>query len=370
MAEPLKNYFNESFIDRIAQMFLQVAPELDWKLFKKQAQIGFETLELLDRARHIANCLARALPADFPQAAQIVIDSLGPAHEVEQHSGMEAFIYLPHCMFVAHHGLNHFDAAMRANYELTKRFTAEFSVRPFIEQYPKESLALFEAWVLDPNVHVRRLVSEGTRPRLPWWGALKVFANSPESMIALLLHLRDDPHEYVRRSVANHLNDIGKEHPQLLVRTCAKWMKGASLNRQRLIKHALRSLVKQGHAEALQVLGFREAEGLTVRGGKVTPRQPSIGSAARVDFAVENCSGETQAVLVDLKVHYVKANGSLAPKVFKLTQFVLAAGESKALSHKLSFKQMTTRTHYPGKHLLEVLINGRTVDLAEFTLRV
>ena len=257
MAEPLKNQFDEDVIDRIAQMFEPVAPELDWFSFRAAARKGYRELELLPRARHIADSLAQVLPKDFPTAVELMIASLGPAHEVEQNSGMAGFVYLPHCLYVAKYGLEHFDAGMKANYELTQRFSAEFSVRPFIEKNPAACLQLFNQWVDDPNVHVRRLVSEGTRPRLPWAGRLSSFADSPGTMIALLTRLRDDRHEYVRRSVANHLNDIGKDHPQVLIELCSQWMRDADLQRKRLIGHALRSLIKAGPARCAADHGFR-----------------------------------------------------------------------------------------------------------------
>ncbi len=368
MAEPLKNLFDEDVIDRIAQMFVPHAPDLDWNKFCSGARHGYRKLELLPRARHIADCLATVLPRDFPAAVELLIASLGPAHEVEQNSGMASFVYLPHCLYVAKYGIEHFEAAMRANYELTKRFSAEFSIRPFIARYPQASLRLLEQWVEDPNVHVRRLVSEGTRPRLPWAGRLSTFADSPSTMILLLERLRDDPHEYVRRSVANHLNDIGKDHPQLLIKLCARWMQQASADRRRLIGHALRSLIKQGHADALRIMGFSAGVGLSVGAGKVSPKRALIGASAKAEFTVLNNSRRSQPVLVDLRVHYVKADGTSSPKVFKHSEFELAAGEARSLSYKLSFRQMTTRTHYPGRHRIEALVNGKVMPVAEFSL--
>lgn len=371
MAEPLKNQFGEQVIDRIAAMVSPQAPQLDWDGFKRRARKGYLERELMDRARQIANELAQTLPQSFPLAADLLVRSFGPAHESEQNSGMEGFLYLPFGLYIATHGLDDFDAGMRANYELTKRFTAEFSLRPFLEKDPRRSLEFLSRWIDDPNVHVRRLVSEGTRPRLPWAGRLRVFDDCPDVMIDLLSKLRDDPHEYVRRSVANHLNDIGKSHPDLLVDVCARWMSDATEPRRKLVRHALRSLVKQGHEGAIRVLGFdrRHAEMIEVGRVWITPKHVSIGESVDVRFQLCNKGDSACSVIVDLKVHYMKSDGAHAPKVFKLEHCEIAAGGAIEFRHKLSLRQMTTRVHYPGKHLLEVLVNGRALALGGFIVR-
>lgn len=371
MAEPLKNQFGEEIIDRIAAMVSPQAPRLDWESFRRRARKGYVELEMMDRARQIASELARVLPKRFPIAADLLVRSFGPAHESEQNSGMEGFLYLPFGLYIATHGLDDFDAGMRANYELTKRFTAEFSLRPFLEKQPKRALEYLACWVDDPNVHVRRLVSEGTRPRLPWAGRLRTFDDCPDAMIGLLTRLRDDPHEYVRRSVANHLNDIGKSHPDLLVDVCARWMAAASEPRRKLVRHALRFLVKQGHEGAIRVLGFdrRHADAVEIGRVSITPRRASIGESIEVRFQLCNKASSGCRLVVDLKVHYVKADSTHSPKVFKLGQVELAAGGAIELRHKLSLRQMTTRTHYPGRHLLEAMVNGRPIALGGFTVR-
>lgn len=370
MAEPLKNRFGVEVIDRIAAMLSATAPGLDWPAFTRAARLGFDELELMDRARHIARALAATLPTDFRQAAPLLVGAFGPAHHTEKHDGMDGFLYLPFSLYIAEHGLGYFDEGMRANHELTQRFTAEFSIRPFIERYPQRSLVLLEQWVDDPNVHVRRLVSEGTRPRLPWAGRLRVFDDQPDVMIRLLTRLRDDPHEYVRRSVANHLNDIGKACPDLLIETCAQWMVDAPEPRQRLIRHALRSLVKAGDTRAIRILGFdsQQSEWVTVKRVRVAPAKARIGGVVVIGFGLHNASDKAVGAIVDLRVHYVKADGSRAPKVFKLSAPQLPADGAVGLTHRLSLRQMTTRRHYPGRHLLELLVNGRTISLGSFVI--
>lgn len=370
MAEPLKNQYGVQVIDQIAAMFEVVAPQYEWHRFRQRARSGYAELELMQRARHIADTLAATLPASFPQASELLIRSLGPAHEVEQGTGMAGFVYLPHCLFVAHYGIEDFDAGMRANYELTKRFTAEFSIRPFVERYPQQCLQMFEQWVSDRNVHVRRLVSEGTRPRLPWAGRLRAFEKCPELTLRLLERLRDDEHEYVRRSVANHLNDIGKEHPDLLIDVCRRWAAGADQTRKRLISRALRTLVKQGRSDALAILGFADQRGLEVSGCKIAPKRVAIGESLAISFVVHNKSRHDKEVLIDLKVSYRKADGTASPKVFKLKNLRLMAGDRVTLNHRLSLKQLSTRTHHPGLHGVEALVNGRLNPIGTFMVRV
>jgi 3-methyladenine DNA glycosylase AlkC len=223
--EPLKNQFGADVPVKIAAMICAVYPKFAHKKFTHDALNGYEALDLTPRARHISNALAVHLPADREKALHILIASLGPKLDTTNSFGMTSFIYLPHVFFVAEHGLAHFDVSMRAQYEITQRFTAEFSLRAFVEHDLHKTLTYLDAWIKDPSPHVRRLVSEGTRPRLPWAARLRVLQRDPSPMLPLLERLRDDPDLYVRRSVANHLNDIGKDHPALLLQIARDWLK-------------------------------------------------------------------------------------------------------------------------------------------------
>ena len=199
MAEPLKNSFGPDVAIRIGDLIQRVHPAFDRETFLSAALTGFQDLELTDRARHISKALAETLPQDRVLAIEILLDSVKPENLEEKLSGMESFLLLPHVFFVAEHGLECFEASMGAQYELTKRFTAEFSIRSFLMRYPGETLERLQLWATDPNVHVRRLVSEGTRPRLPWAPRLKQFQEDPGPVIELLEVLKDDSEEYVRR---------------------------------------------------------------------------------------------------------------------------------------------------------------------------
>jgi 3-methyladenine DNA glycosylase AlkC len=366
MAEPLKNHFGADIPKKIAGMIHAAHPSFDVDSFLREALTGYEPLALLPRGWQIARALRRHLPQDYARAADVLLASLGPKLTSTESFGMAPFLYLPHVLFVAEFGLDHFEISMRAQHELTQRFTAEFSIRPYLERHTEATLARMETWARDPSPHVRRLVSEGARPRLPWASRLRRFQADPRPVLALLELLKDDPELYVRRSVANNLNDIGKDHPALLAETARRWQRGASEERRWLIRHALRSAVKRSEAGALAVLGFGGAAQVSIDNARIEPPRVKTGGAVSISFSVRNTSAASARVLVDFRVFFVKAGGKPRPKVFKLKTLSLAPGETATLGKTLSLKQMTTRQHHPGRHAVEVLLNGRAAPLGAF----
>lgn len=366
MAEPLKAQFGPSVVRRLSEEIGRVHDAFDRRRFERDALHGFEALELLDRGRHLGAMLHRYLPADFGAAVDVLLATL-PA-ERDSAGGMASFFYLPHTEFVRAFGLAHFDDSMRALHALTQRFTGEFAMRPFLEQHQQATLNRLDLWTDDSNEHVRRLVSESTRTRLPWASRLRAFQTDPTPVLRLLEKLRDDPALYVRRSVANNLNDVGKDHPGLLVSTARRWMENASDDRRWIVQHALRSAVKQGDASALAVLGYATAAHLSVLESAISPRRLAMGGSVTVTCTLQNPSRRRQRVIVDLRVHFVKASGATSPKVFKLSAVELEAGESVSLRKTVSLADLTTRRHYPGRHLIELQMNGVATALGSFTL--
>jgi 3-methyladenine DNA glycosylase AlkC len=366
MAEPLKNYYGPDVPVLIAHMIKEVDSSFNPEAFLTDALDGYQALELTPRAWQIADALGRHLPQDYERAIEILIASLGPKLDVAELTGMEVFVYLPHVFYVAKFGVDHFEASMRAQYELTKRFTAEYSIRVFLQRYQQQTLARLRRWAQDPNVHVRRLVSEGTRPRLPWAPRLRAFQNDPRPVLELLELLKDDSELLVRRSVANNLNDIGKDNPAALIETCRRWMSDATPERSWLVRHALRSAVKRGEPEALQLLGFLPATGIAVHDIHISPAVVSIGQSVTVTVELANEGSTTKPLLVELRVHFVKANGRLGPKVFAMKELELQPRESARITKTISLAQHTTRTHYPGQHRVEVLVNGQASEAALF----
>jgi len=368
MAEPLKNGFGPAVPKRIAATIAAVHPRFDTGGFIAAALDGFEALELMPRARHIAAALRQYLPADYTRAAEILIESLGPKPSSGAGNGRAPFFYLPHVFYVAAHGLDHFELSMRAQYELTQRFTAEFSIRPYLIHHQQRTLKTLERWSTDDSVHVRRLVSEGTRPRLPWAVRLPAFQRDPRPVLALIERLKDDPEIYVRRSVANNLNDIGKDNPAALIATAARWLKNAPAPRAALVRHALRSSIKAGKQKALALLGFGGKAEVSVGDIIIVPMRAPIGGKIRISFDVVNTSKRMQRVLVDLKVHYAKANGKSGPKVFKLKKVEIAPGAAASFVKTLSLADLTTRKHYAGTHRVDAMLNGHAVALGRFEI--
>jgi 3-methyladenine DNA glycosylase AlkC len=368
LAEQLKDQFGESAPRAIAMMIRAVHPQFAHDEFVRDALAGYGPLSLTGRGLHIAATLRRHLPQEYPQAVGILLASASQAHEHRASGGMAAFLYMPHMYFVAQHGLEHFEESMRAQHALTQRFTAEFSIRAFLEKHPEATLARLREWAKDPSEHVRRLVSEGTRPRLPWAPRLRAFQKDPRPVIELLELLKDDPSLYVRRSVANNLNDIGKDHPELLTTVAKRWLRGASAERRWIVAHALRSAVKRADAGALGALGFGKKAELAIRQVSLTPSRPRIGGHVTIEFTLVNRGKQAARVMADLVVHFVKARGTGA-KTFKLRAVDLPVRGSVTLTKKIALKQLTTRRHYPGTHRVEALLNGARRPLGEFSLR-
>ena len=375
MAEPLKYLLNDTVPPRIAAMVRRAWPKFDTTAFLQQVEPGYESLELMARGQRIAQALQTHLPQDVPRALGVLVDSMDPPMGLdaagEPDAGdrpYSAFLYLPHSIYIGTHGLPHFEAAMAAQHALTQRFTAEFCIRPYLLHHQQATLARLRDWAQDDNAHVRRLVSEGTRPRLPWAPRLPALQANPQLALPLLDVLKDDPSSYVRRSVANHLGDIAKDHPDLAVGTARTWLQGAPAPREALVRHGLRFLIKRSDAGALDALGVGHVVALDVRAARVLPARARIGDKVRIEAELHNPTPEAQRVLADLKVHYVKAHGGAAPKVFKLQTLDIPPGATVAVGKTLSLQQMTTRTHYPGAHQVELVLNGRPQPLGQFQL--
>jgi 3-methyladenine DNA glycosylase AlkC len=368
VAEPLKHFFSPELVRRLAGEIARAHPAFRARAFIQRATTGLDALELLERGRHIMRALADHLPRSYPDAVDVLLRSLGPEHATDElvGAGMAPFFYLPHVLFVQERGLEHFDVSMRAQYELTKRFSAEGSIRPYIALAPERTFAVLGEWSKDPNPHVRRLVSEGTRLRLPWAQRVAWLDANPERVVELLEALKDDPTTLVRRSVANNLNDLGKVHPSVMVRTCEAWLTGASPERQALVEHALRSAVKRGEPDALRLLGYGKKPAVALEGVRFEPARVPIGGQVLVRFTLRSKSGAEQDLLVDLAVHFVKADGRPRPKVFKLKRIALGGRDQVELEKKISLEVHTTRTPYAGIHAVDVIVNGQTLPAGAF----
>jgi 3-methyladenine DNA glycosylase AlkC len=369
MADALKTFFSPALVRRLASSIVEVHAAFAAKAFERDACKGLESLELVARGRHIAAALQRHLPPGYVDAVDVLLRSLGPVHVGDELEGvgMAPFFYLPHVIFVATHGLEDFDVSMRAQYEITQRFSCEFSIRPYLERYPEETLAVLRRWARDPSPHVRRLVSEGTRPLLPWATRVRWLLATPEKVLPLLEQLRDDPASVVRRSVANHLNDLSKSRPDLVCDIAERWLDGASAQRSALVKHALRSAVKRGNKRALAILGYGGAPRVELQDIRFEPRRVAIGGKTRISFSLRATAKRQQTLAVDLVVHFVKARGQTSPKVFKVASVELGR-DVVSVGKNISLAVHTTRKPNAGRHSVEALINGQRFALGEFTV--
>ncbi|MFN0052872.1 MAG: DNA alkylation repair protein [Planctomycetales bacterium] len=258
---PLKELMSPRLVTLIGQSLAGVAPGFDQRRFRSRALRDLATLELKDRALNIAHAMAEQLPGSFDELVPLFNRSLGPPLDRTAGNGLSTFFYLPHTQLIANYGVSHFESGMAANYAITQRFTAEFSVRPFLIEHRSRCLKLLKRWARDDNPHVRRLVSEGTRPRLPWAMRLQEFQANPQFTLPLLELLKDDPELYVRRSVANHLGDIAKDHLEVALDVCESWLaevartRDAEIleNRRWIVRHAVRHPAQKGHARAIHV---------------------------------------------------------------------------------------------------------------------
>jgi 3-methyladenine DNA glycosylase AlkC len=365
----LRDVFNPTIVNKLAQDIQQTWPEFDAAGFTTDINSHLERLNFGARSNLIRDKLGEYLPPDFPEAAQILIDSLEPEPMVEELTGFDGFIIMPQCDFVAKFGLEHFDVSMRALYEMTKRFTAEGAIRPFLQKYPAQTLKFLEQLAHDPSPLARRLASEGTRSRLPLAPRLPQFIKDPRPVLKLLDKLRADPTLLVRRSVANNLNDIAKDNPDVVVEILREWQKSQNKDTQWLINHASRTLVKQGHREALALLGYPPNPTITVQNLTLRSSHVSLGETLSFSFEIGSDANEAQNLMIDYVIHHMKANGKLAPKVFKLSSKKLKAGETLRLSKNHSFRRITTRVYYPGQHKIGIQINGQVLAEAEFELR-
>lgn len=370
--EPFKNRFSPALVEIIAAHLGAHLPGFDRAGFLHAILPRLPALELKARVALIADALHEALPADPATRAAVLAamlhpDDLDHVDKASDADGICGWGIMPLTLVVARHGIADFARSMELLRQMTGRFTAEFDIRPFLVADQPRALAIIAGWVTDPNRHVRRLVSEGTRPRLPWGIRLAALVRDPSATLPLLAALRDDPEEYVRRSVANHLNDIAKDHPALVVDLARDWLRDAGPARRAMLRHACRGLVKQGHQGALALFG---AAGAAVSVSRLTLNATRFAMEEVMEFSavLRSTSQSPQTVIVDYVLHLLKANGMLAPKVFKGGVVTLEAGQEKLFRRAHRLREVTTRRHYPGRQAIALRVNGADTPAVEFTL--
>ncbi|MEO9275169.1 DNA alkylation repair protein [Marinomonas sp. 5E14-1] len=357
-------------------------PNFNEEAFCRTIEAKLDSLELKQRAQLIADEMHKVLPVELNLRYSILRRMLHTRPhanlKVSQQSdeeGLCGWAMMPLGMVVAQHGLENFELSLNLLKDMTSYFSSEFDIRPFIIADQQRALAITSSWVYDDDYHVRRLVSEGTRPRLPWAMQLPNLIKDPSPLIPLLTVLRDDEEEYVRRSVANHLNDIAKDHPDKVASIAKDWLqaeaqpinKDQQKNRLRLVKHACRTLIKQGHPEALAAFGIHPAQ-VTLNALNTLTSSVCIGDDITFELIIASSAEHEQTLIIDYLVHHKKANGSLTAKVFKWKSVTLSPSETLTIQKTHPFKVITTRQYYSGTHAVSVRINGADYGYCEFEL--
>lgn len=359
----MNELINTTVIRDLAERIAAVSPSAEVAALTDIGAERLAPLSLRERTDLVAGALDQAVPADLAAVVR----------EVLADPGFEGWVVWPVGEAVTTRALDAgtdkaFDEAMALMAALTGRLTAEFPIRRLLERDLPRALAIIESWTTSDDEHVRRLASEGTRAYLPWAIRVRALLADPEATLPILDALHRDPSDYVRRSVGNHLNDLSRHAPDVVVATAARWLAAPEPTTAAVVRRGLRSLIKKGDPAALALLGFAPAR-LTV--GEIDLAETTVDFPGAIDlrFTVANEGPEAAAAAVDYVVHYVKANGSLAPKVFKLATRTLAPGERVAFTKRHELRPMTTRVHHPGEHAVQAQVNGERHGWAAFGLR-
>ncbi len=364
----LKDMFDQAAVDFLAGKLAAVSASFDAGNFSKAVAADLPSLELKARAARIADGIRDALPGRYPQQLALVRKAAGIPPQPDADGGMGGFRWMPFLNFVGRHGLGEPELSLQALAHLTCFFSAEFDVRPFLLADSEHALAHVEAWAGDRDWRVRRLASEGIRPRLPWAMRLPHFAADPAPVLEIIARLVADPHPIVRRSVANNLNDIAKDHPAKAVAAAAKWL--AAHEAHDVVRHGLRTLVKAGNGDALKLLGFDSGAQLAVTDFALSPKKIALGEAVVFAASLRNNGRRRVRLSIDYAVHHRKANGGTTAKVFKLAVRELGPGEGCRVEKRHAIRAITTRRYHAGLHALALLVNGRELARGEFTLRL
>ncbi|WP_212004763.1 DNA alkylation repair protein [Chitinophaga sp. HK235] len=359
--EPLKEMFNHAFYRHFVGVFADADKKFNAAAFLKDVTEKLESRELNARLRHTSLMLGKHLPQNFSKATDILFRA-APSLK----TGYTALV-LPD--FVALYGKAHFDRSMEALKYFTTLGSAEFAIREFLKEDFTRTLKVMHQWAKDDDHHVRRLASEGSRPRLPWSFKLDAIIKDPSLTRGILEALKADESQYVRKSVANHLNDISKDNSSYMLQLVKGW-DADHPHTGWIIKHASRTLIKKGNKDSLSVFNFEK--NVKVRPDKFKLSHSAIQLGDTLEFAFQLTSEKStpQKLVIDYVVHYPKSSGERSQKVFKLKEAVLPPGETMRFSKKQQFKDMTTRKHYAGKHVIAIQVNGKILAEKTFELKI
>ncbi|MGW9686355.1 DNA alkylation repair protein [Flagellimonas sp. 2504JD1-5] len=366
MAELFKNIYNPDFFKRFTECMEQVFPEFDTNTFLNAIyNDDWDNKELKQRMRHITHVIKDHLTADLNTNVKLLLNLIPILKQNDFRSDNLEFIFLPD--FVEIYGADDYDISIDAFEEITKFVSCEFAVRPFIIKHPQKMLQQMIRWSHHEHPMVRRLASEGCRPRLPWAMALPDLKKDPTPILPILEKLKSDESESVRRSVANNLNDISKDNPKIVIRLAKKW-KGKSKEVDWVVKHACRTLLKQGIPEVMQLFGFGKTNNIKIEKFEVLTPVVTIGKDMNFSFLLNNTNRKSTKIRLEYGLYYQKANGTLSKKVFKISEKDYDGSSSTPILRKQSFKIITTRKFHVGLHQVSLIVNGVELDKKDFQL--
>jgi len=357
--EPLKEMFNREFYRYFAGVFADSDKNFNATAFISDVTANLDELSLNGRLRNTAIVLQQHLPKEFKKAVDVLYKA-APALR----RGYTALV-LPD--FIALYGKEDFHLSMEALRDFTTLGSSEFAIRVFLKMDLDKTLKVMEDWAEHKDPHVRRLASEGSRPRLPWSFKLEEIIKTPSLTTSILEKLKTDEALYVRKSVANHLNDISKDNTAYMLQLLKSW-DNTHPHTSWIIKHASRTLIKKGDQESLSMFNFEQDVRVHVGSFKLNAHHVKLGEELQFSFELSSLKDAPQKLVVDYAIHYVKASGEQSKKVFKLKEIMLLSGQVLQVSKKQLFKDLTTRKHYAGKHIVEIIVNGKELGRKEFDL--
>ncbi len=368
MAEPLKNLYNETFFEILTSSCEEVIPTFNTQRFLKDIYDSeWENRELKDRLRHITITLNKQLPDDYKECISNIIKLIRVLKSHGAPSGSFEYTFLPD--FIDQYGLEDYETSIQAMEKVTQFVTCEFAIRPFLIRYHEAMLNQMLIWSKHIHPSVRRLASEGCRPRLPWAVGVPSLKKDPSPIFPILENLKNDPSETVRRSVANNLNDISKDHPELVIKIAEQWI-GNTEETDKLVKHACRTLLKQGNQEVMALFGYGSPDDFSISHFKMLTQKVTVGELLEFSFELENKSENEQKVRLEYGVYYLRSNGSHSKKVFKISEKEYSPESKTLINRSQSFQKITTKVFYPGKHFLSIILNGIEFEKKEFILNI
>ncbi|MES2882662.1 MAG: DNA alkylation repair protein, partial [Bacteroidota bacterium] len=325
MPEPLKNIYTTAFFNQFSKAAKQVLPQFDQKKFLAQViDEDWETKELKQRMRHIASVLKEHLPGNYKKEIAFIISIINQLKRTNVKPGFE-YLFLPD--FIEQYGLDDLKTSLAAIETITQFISCEFAIRPLLIKYPGEVMKQMLVWSKHPDHHVRRFSSEGCRPRLPWAMAIPQLKKDPSTILPILENLKNDESLFVRKSVANNLNDIAKDHPAVVFQLVKSW-KGASENTDWIIRHGCRTLLKKADENIYSLFQLNGNAKCKVHELKLDKGDLKIGDRLGFSFVLQATNKEPAKLRVEYAVYYIKANGKQSRKLFQITEKVFEANTS------------------------------------------